>query len=118
MTINESVLTEYARDHNLEFARDPYHASEGFEFRRYGKVIESIGFLFGKNSIEVYRRRSDRALDLIHRRLWLVESILKPFMGKKRDSYHVLQQLPLEGFGEAEALAILERYFNSASEQD
>ncbi len=39
-------------------------------------------------------------------------------MGKKRDSYHVLQQLPLEGFGEAEALAILERYFNSASEQD
>ncbi len=36
-------------------------------------------------------------------------------MGKKHDSYHVLQQLPLERFSEAEVLAILERYFNSAS---
>lgn len=115
MRINESVLTEYARAHDLEFARDPYHASKGFEFRRYGKVIESIGFLFGENSVEVYRRRSDCAFDLIHRRLWLIESILKPFMGKRRDSYHVLQELPLERFSETEALAILERYFNSAS---
>lgn len=45
MIINELVLIEYAREHNLEFARG--HASEGFEFRRYDKIIVSIGFLFG-----------------------------------------------------------------------
>jgi hypothetical protein len=115
VTINESVLIEYAREHNLEFARDPYHASEGFEFRRYDKAIESIGFLFGRNSVEVYRWRSDRALDLIHRRLWFIESVLKPFVGKKRDSYQVIEQFPLERFSETEALAILRRYFDSTS---
>ena len=118
MTIDESLLIEYARNHDLDFARDPFHASEGFEFRRYSKVIESIGFLFGQNSVEVYRRKSDRKFALVHRRLWFIESILKPFMGKKRDRYQILHRLPIETFNEKEALVILKRYFDSASEQD
>jgi hypothetical protein len=113
MTINESIFIEYARDHNLEFARDPYHASKGFELRRYAKVVESIGFLFGQNSVEVYRRTSDRALDLIHRRLWFIQSILKPFVGTRRGSYQVLHKFSLEDFSEAEALVILKRHFGS-----
>ena len=113
MTIDESLLTQYAREHNLEFAKNPFHASHGFELRRRDKVIESIGFLFGENSVEVYRRRSDRVLDLVHRRLWFAEWILRPLVWKKkkRDSYEVLQRLSLEGFGEAEAIDILERCF-------
>lgn len=111
MTFKESALIEYALKHDLAFVRDPFHASNGFELRRQNKVIESVGFLFGQDSVEVYRRRSNRTLDVIHRRLWFIEPILKPFLAKKRDSYEVLQQFPLEGFGEAEAIAVLERYF-------
>jgi len=116
--INESVLIHYALEHNLEFVRNPFHASNGFEFRRSDKVIEAVGFLFGVNSVEVYQRKSDRTLDVIHRRFWFLEPLLKPFLGERRVSYKVLQQFPLEHFNEAEAITVLERCFGCASERD
>ena len=79
-----SRLEEFARQKGLILSQDPFHGSQGLEFRRRGpKHTRCVGFLTGKDVVEVYERTLDNRDLFLHERLWFLEPILRLFLKTK-----------------------------------
>jgi hypothetical protein len=116
MNIDESVLRDFALSHHFQFLRDPFHGSTGFEFRKAdANKIESIGFIFSADAVEVYHRITGRAEELVHEKLWPIEPLLKPLLRLEETSYRKLEELPSKDFDAARVIAAVERHFGLKS---